>query len=190
MKLYVKNMVCDRCIMAVKQLLDQNQIVVRNLRLGEIEIASDTDPEKIRRFKTQLDPIGFELLDDKRSQVVEQIRAHVIRLIRNHPQDVINKKFSVLLSEQMGMDYTHLSSLFSSVEGITLEKYVILQRIEKVKELLLYDELSLNEIAYELGYSSVQHLSGQFKNITGMNPTQFKKSGEKFRKPIDQVGRK
>jgi len=187
MILYIKNMVCDRCILVVRQQLDKLDLPYNRIQLGEVELSGTPSAGKLQALRESLHTLGFELLDDKKSTVVEKIKNIIIRLI--HPVDEIGltKKISVLLEEKIKMDYHYLSGLFSSVEGITIEKYVILQRIEKVKELLKYDELSLSEIADQLGYSSVQHLSQQFKKITGLTPTHFKQLKENQRKPLDKL---
>ena len=187
MRLFIKNMVCDRCIMVVRNQLDALQIEYKNIQLGEVELTKALSEEKVASLKIQLSGLGFELLDDRKSAVVTQIKSAIIKLIHNNGNVELNKKLSVLLSENLGMDYHYLSTLFSSIEGVTIEKYVILQRIERAKELLIYDEMSLNEIADSLGYSSVQHLSQQFKKTTGLTPTHFKQLKENKRKPLDQV---
>lgn len=186
-KLFIKNMVCDRCILVVREQLDKCGIDYNNIQLGEVELTSPITNEQLEALRPQLSQLGFELLDDKKSAIITRIKTAVIRLIHNNEIAELNKKLSVLLSEKLGMDYHYLSTLFSSTEGVTIEKYVILQRIEKAKELLIYDEMNLNEIADTLGYSSVQHLSQQFKKITGLTPTHFKKLKENRRKPLDQV---
>jgi AraC family transcriptional regulator len=186
-KLYIKNMVCDRCILVVRNLLDHAGIQYNNIQLGQVELTAPITPDQHESLKTQLSSLGFELLDDRKSAIVTQIKSAIIKLIHNNEIAEFNKKLSVLLVEKLGMDYHYLSNLFSSIEGVTLEKYVILQRIEKAKELLMYDEMNLNEISYELGYSSVQHLSQQFKKVTGLTPTHFKQLKENKRKPLDKV---
>ena len=127
------------------------------------------------------------MLDDKRSKTVEKIKTTIVSLIHGKGADELNLKLSAILEEKLGMDYHYLSTLFSSVEGITIEKYSILQRIEKVKELLMYDEKNLSDIAFQLGYSSVQHLSQQFKKVTGLTPTHFKQVKDNRRKPLDRI---
>ena len=187
MQLYIKNMVCDRCILVVRQQLDNLQLPYKNIQLGAAEL-SDTPPkEQLQLLKDQLHNLGFEVLDDKKSTIVEKIKTAIIQLIQNTDEEALAIKLSVLLQEKLKLDYHYLSNLFSSIEGITIEKYVILQRIEKAKELLMYDELSLGEIADKLGYSSVQHLSLQFKKITGLTPSHFKLLRENIRKSIDKV---
>ena len=181
-------MVCDRCILMVKQLLTSLSIDYSKVELGEIALNKPLTEERILSLKDELQVLGFELLDDRKASLVMQIKSCIIKYIHRDDDSVMNKKLSVLLSEKLAADYNYLSSLFSSVEGITIEKYVILQRIERAKELLEYNELSLNEIADKLSYSSVQHLSQQFKKITGLTPTQYKSSKEAGRRPLDQVG--
>lgn len=180
-------MVCDRCIMVVKDQLDAAGLTYRKIQLGEVELSEPASDKQIVSLRTNLSNLGFELLDDKKAALVTQIKSVIIKLIHDSGQDEINKKLSVLLSEKLGKDYHFLSTLFSSVEGVTIEKYIILQRIERAKELLMYDEMTINEIADTLGYSSVQHLSQQFKKITGLTPTHFKQLKENKRKPLDQV---
>ena len=181
-------MVCDRCILIVKQRLTALAIDYSAVELGEIKLNSAVTEPQFTALKGELHVLGFELLDDRKASLVTQIKTAVIRYIHSDEDTVMNKKLSVLLSEKLGVDYNYLSALFSSIEGITLEKYVILQRIERAKELLDYNELSLNEIADKLHYSSVQHLSQQFKKVTGCTPSQYKQSREVVRKPLDQVG--
>ena len=174
MIVYIKNMVCDRCIMAVRQQLENIGLIYKNVQLGQVELASDPEPEQLVLLRKSLQNSGFELLDDKKSKLVERIKTTIVSMIQGYSEDEFNKKISASLEEKLLMDYHYLSTLFSSIEGVTIEKYVILQRIEKVKELLMYDELSLSEISFQMGYSSVQHLSQQFKKITGLTPSQFK----------------
>lgn len=181
-------MVCDRCILVVRQELDKQNLSYRQIQLGEVELSTNPTQEQLDKFRISMDALGFELLDDKKSTLVSKIKTILLQLIRSKEQAELNTKISVLLAEELQHDYSYLSSLFSSIEGITIEKYVIAQRIERAKELLLYDELSLSEIADQLGYSSVQHLSLQFKKITGLTPTHFKQLRENKRKPLDQVG--
>lgn len=180
-------MVCDRCIMVVRQQLDQLKLPYRNIQLGEIELAEVPGSSDLAAFREALQKAGFELLDDKKSKLVERIKSTIVSMVQGYNEEEFNKKFSVMLEEKLEMDYHYLTSLFSSVEGVTIEKYVILQRIEKVKELLRYDEMNLSEIAWKLGYSSVQHLSLQFKKVTGFTPTDFKKLKENKRKALDKL---
>ena len=185
--LHIKNMVCERCIMVVQQQLDKLNLNYNNVQLGQVELNQEPAAGQVAELKELLLQNGFELLDDKKSRLVEQIKNTIVSLIQGYSEDEFNMKISALLEEKLRMEYHYLTTLFSSIEGVTIEKYVILQRIEKVKELLMYDELNLSEIAFRLGYSSVQHLSQQFKKITGLTPSQFKQLKENQRKPLDKV---
>jgi len=187
MKLYIKNMVCDRCILVVGQQLDSAGLLYKNIQLGEVELEKAPSGEQLNGFSEKLQTFGFELLDDKKSTIVEKIKNTIIQLIHGTDEVEFNTKLSAILEEKLQLDYHYLSGLFSSIEGITIEKYAILQRIERAKELLMYDELTLNEIAFKLGYSSVQHLSQQFKKITGLTPSHFKQLKENKRKPLDKL---
>lgn len=187
MNLHIKNMVCDRCIMVVRNELDALDFNYKNIQLGEVELANEPGSEQLELLRERLYGLGFEMLDDRKSALINQIKSTIIKLIHNSENEELNKKISVILAERLGKEYHYLSGLFSSIEGVTIEKYIILQRIERAKELLIYDEMTLNEISYALGYSSVQHLSLQFKKITGMTPTEFKNLSDKSRKPLDQV---
>ena len=181
-------MVCDRCISMVKQRLESLSIDYNKVELGEIVLTNPITEEQMLSLKNELHNLGFELLDNRKASLVTQIKSCIIKYIHSDDELVMNKKLSVILSEKLGTDYNYLSSLFTSIESITIEKYVILQRIERAKELMEYNELNLSEIAHKLSYSSVQHLSQQFKKITGLTPSQYKQSKEMSRKPLDQVG--
>jgi len=187
--LYIKNMVCNRCIMVVKQELESQGLHPEKVKLGEVTVKEDLSDEQQGRLDASLINLGFERIDDRKARLIEAIKNKIIQMI--HHTDKINLKFnwSSVLSEEMHYEYNYLSNLFSSVEGVTLEQYIIRQKIEKVKELLFYDELSLSEIADKLDYSSVAHLSGQFKKITGFTPSEMKKSRDidQNRKPLDSV---
>jgi len=187
MHLFIKNMVCNRCILVVQQELDKLDIPYSKIELGDVELQQAPAQEKLDLLETQLHNLGFELLDDKKTALVEKIKTTIIRLIHGDDNEVLNTKLSVVLQEAIQVDYHYLSTLFSAMEGLTIEKYVILQRIERVKELLQYGELNLSEIADSLGYSSVQHLSQQFKKITGLTPTGYKQLKDNNRKPLDKV---
>lgn len=186
MQLYIKNMVCDRCILVIRQQLDNAGIAYNTISLGEVVLTSDPTPEQLAALNTNLTALGFELLDDKKEKLVEKIKNAIIAIIHRN-EDTGNKKLSAILEEKLQLDYHYLSNLFSATEGVTIEKYSIRQRIERVKELLTYNELSLSEIADQMEYSSVQHLSQQFKKETGMTPTQFRELKENLRKPLDKV---
>lgn len=189
-ELHIKNMVCNRCITAVRNELIEfglHPIVVEMgvARLEENKLADET----LAKLDKKLNELGFELLDNSRTKLIEQIKNLIIQKV--HHSDTLEEKvnWSKLVSDQLFHEYNYLSTLFSSVEGITLEQYIIRQKIEKVKELLFYDEFNLSEIADKLGYSSIAHLSAQFKKITGQTPSQFKKTRavDKNRKSLDAI---
>lgn len=189
--LHIKNMVCDRCKMVVRQELEKLGVKPLRVDLGEVDVEGAPETAKLESIDNALLAVGFERIDDRKSRIIEKIKNAVIQKI--HRVDVVERKFnwSDILSEELHADYDYLSGLFSSVEGITLEQYIIRQKIERAKELLLYDELNLSEIAGKLGYSSVAHLSSQFKKITGTTPSQLKKTGVgNARKPLDAISEK
>lgn len=190
MTLYVKNMVCNRCKMAVRQEVEKAGLTPDNITLGEVTIREEQiAPDTLNRLDKALFNLGFERIDDRKARLIESIKNKVIQVI--HYGDPGNRKlnWSDILSEELHYEYNYLSNLFSSVEGITLEQYIIRQKIEKVKELLFYDELNLSQIAHKLGYSSVAHLSAQFKKITGFTPSALKKSRgiNDTRKSLDDI---
>ena len=180
-------MVCNRCIKLVGDELNKLNHTVLSIELGEVEIQNQLGNSSIETIRKMLIANGFELIEDKKSQLIDKIKTTIIELIHYQKEKSGHINISNFLSKDIGYDYSYLSNSFSTVEGTTIEKYVINQKIEKAKELLVYDELSLNEISYQLGYSSVQHLSNQFKKITGLSPSHFKKLGDKKRKPLDEV---
>ncbi len=185
MKLYIKNMVCDRCKMAVQKALDENNIVYNQVELGKIELITEPNEDQLQKFKKDIEKLGFELIKDRTARTISEIKKVTIESVRGNSTKKL--KLSVEVSEALNKDYNSLSNLFSSVEGITIEQFVILQKIEFVKELLVYDELTLSEIAHKLHYSSVQHVSNQFKKVTGLTPSHFRKIGEQKRQPLDQI---
>lgn len=185
-KLFVKNMVCNRCIMVIRQELDKLGLAVTDIKLGEIILAKELAPEQKDALDAALTPLGFQVINDKKSRIIEQIKNIIIDLVRDENSD--NKEnLSHILSTGLHHDYNYLSNLFSEVTGTTIEKYLIAQKVERVKELLVYDELSLSEIAFRLNYSSVAYLSNQFKKVTGLTPSHFKQIKEDKRKPLDEV---
>lgn len=186
MKLYIKNMVCHRCVLAVETILNTLNLSYKTITLGEIEFQNPLQEAEREQLSEQLQLIGFELIDDKKYQLIERIKNHIVQFI-HHDKELLKTNFSDFLASELGYEYNYLSNLFSEVEGTTIEKYVILQKIEKVKELIVYDELSLKEIANQLGYSSVAYLSNQFKKITGLTPSHFKSIGQKKRVPLDYL---
>lgn len=186
--LYIKNMVCDRCIRVVRDELTRITLDVRSVSLGEVVIAGAAQKLPMKTIKSVLAENGFELIEDRKAKTIEQMKLALIKYVReNHEESDRKVRFSEYLSKELGLDYHYLSTLFSTVENVTIEQFIILQRIERAKELLKYGELTLSEIAYKLGYSSVQHLSNQFKAITGFTPTRFRSLTGQLRKPIDRV---
>jgi len=186
--LLVKNMVCHRCLLAVEDVLVRSAIPFNKVMTGEIHLPKKITQKQIEILSASLTSIGLELIDNRMSGMIEKIKQLVIKKARN---EVVQKekktKLSIYLSQHLHHEYTYLSSFFSSVEGRTIENYFIEQRIERVKELLVYKEMSLSEISFELEYSSAAHLSNQFKKVTGMTPSQLKQLGAVHRKPIDGI---
>ncbi len=188
-KLYIKNMVCRRCIKVVSDELEKLGIKYSNVSLGEVELAAPIDAAIVSLLKTSLLENGFELIDDSKTMLIEKVKTIIISSIYDEKGDKPESiNYSDFLSQKTGKPYTFLSSLFSSVENITIEKFIITQKIERAKELLVYGELTLSEIAYRLGYSSSQHLSSQFKKITGFTPSYFKELKKQKRRFIDKIG--
>ncbi len=179
-------MVCNRCIAAVKQLLDELKLKFSALQLGEVTLQKVPSGKQMKVLKDRLDQLGFELLNDEKMRIIEKIKTIIIEYVHYGVGDE-RFNFSDLLTSKILKDYSYLSKLFSETEGITIEKYMINQKVEKVKELIVYDELNLTEIAYQLGYSSVAHLSSQFKKTTGLSPTHFKKIPGNRRKALDRL---
>ena len=180
-------MVCNRCIRVVREELEKLGLQVQRVELGEVDLANGKGID-LRRIQLVLENNGFELIEDKRVRIIERIKLSILKLVQHdHRTSPLKLNHSDYLSRELGHDYHSLSTLFSSVENITIEQYIILQKIERVKELLKYGELTLSEIAYKMGYSSVQHLSNQFKKVTGMTPSYFKDLKESLRKPLDKV---
>ena len=171
--------------MAVENILDELNIQPIEVRLGEVLVEKELNSHDLDSFQKALEKLGFELLDDKNSTIINQIKTVIIHQIQH--SDEQNFVLSELISEKLNKDYSQLSKLFSTTTGITIEQFSILQKIEKAKELLVYDELSLKEIAYRMGYSSSAHLSAQFKKVTGQTPSEFKSLAEKDRKGIDGI---
>lgn len=181
-------MVCNRCIKVVREEIEKLNYNVFEIELGEVIITSDKDSFNMDRIRTALENNGFELIDSRNANIIERVKILIINLIHHNSF----KNFSEInlreeIGKEAGLSYQYVSTLFSSMQGITIEKYIIHQKIEKVKELLVYAELTLSEIAYSLGYSSVQHLSNQFKKITGLSPGYFKKLKSKKRKSLDKI---
>lgn len=181
-------MVCDRCKLVIQNVLDRLNIKPFTVHMGEVDFGeTKIDTEQLEQFRKTIKPLGFELINDKKSKLIENIKKHIITIVQQQ-QTPEKFKLSDYLANHLYHDYTHLSNLFSTVEGVTIEQYFINQKIEKTKELLVYDELTLTEIAYRLSYSSVAHLSRQFKKVTGMTPSRFKqlRNGD-LRQSLDKV---
>jgi len=184
--MHIKNMVCNRCIMVVNEQLKRIGIKPDFVELGKVGFHIKISSEQKDIIKRTLEPLGFELIDDKRVRIVEQIKNNIIQLV-HQTNTQLNINLSDYLVEKIHHDYSYISHLFSEIENTTIEKYYIAQKIERAKELLVYDELSLNEIADLLNYSSTAHLSAQFKKVTGLTPSHFKKIKENKRKPLDEI---
>ena len=186
--LLVKNMVCQRCTLAVENILLSSAVAFKKVRLGEVILDQKLSDEQKELVTNRLAQIGFELMDDKKAVLIEKIKQIIVERARNENDDKTDqRKLSYHISSSLHHEYTYLSSLFSAVEGRTIEKYFIEQRIEKVKELLVYDELSLSQIAYMFDYSSTAYLSNQFKKVTGFNPTDFKLRYRDSRRSLSNV---
>ena len=185
-KLLIKNMVCQRCVMTVKDILHKNAIPFENVSLGEVDLTRKLSDDELKDLQTTLNKVGFELIETRVNKIVEDIKQRILEYLAMG-MDSQNIKLSSFITQKINYDYSYLSDLFSSIEGKTIEQFFILQRIEKVKELIVYDQLSLTEISYQTGFSSVHHLSAQFKKITGLSPSHFKKIAGEKRKSLDKV---
>ncbi len=178
-----------RCTRSVGRLAAEAGLEVQHIQLGEVTLTADPSAVQLANFREALETEGFELLDDRNKRLVMEVKNLIIKEIHHNlgkKPEAVN--FSDFLAKETGHEYSQLSKLFSSVEGLTVEKYIIAQKVERVKELLVYDELTLSEIAWNTGYSSSQHLSNQFRQVTGLTPTQFKAEHRKHgRKPLDEV---
>jgi AraC-like DNA-binding protein len=187
MKIHIKNMVCGRCITAVTEAFREAGHHPESVVLGEVTLPGTLSPGELDKMGRKLESLGFEIIRDQTGETMEKIKTTIIELVHYGKGDrKVNP--STVIETTLGKNYKHLSNLFSSVEGTTIEQYLIRQKIERAKELLVYDELSLSDIAFDLGYSSTAHLSNQFKKVTGLTPTHFKKIGIRKRQAIDKVG--
>jgi AraC-like DNA-binding protein len=186
MILYIKNMVCPRCVLAVEQEVSKLTDQPFKVTLGEVTLEKPLSGQQLQQLQQALEKLGFELLDDQRQKQIEKIKTVLVSLIQ---QGQLEEHFSlsIYLGKTLQKEYTGISRLFSEVEGMTIEQYFILLKMEKVKEWLAYDELTLSEIAWKLGYSSTAHLSAQFKKMTGLTPSHFKKTGNSRRTPLDKI---
>ncbi len=179
-------MVCIRCKMVVKDALSKLNIHFRNVDLGEADTIEELSPEQIEQFRATLLFFGLELMDDKKSVLIQKIKNVIVELV-HYSEEPLSINLSDFLAEKLGHNYTYLANLFSEVQGITIEKYYISHKIERVKELLVYNEHNLTEIAWMMHYSSVGHLSSQFKKVTGLTPSYFKKMKEKRRNMLEDL---
>ena len=180
-------MVSNRCKMAVKEELKKLGLHFIVVELGEVEIMEDISPEQREEIKIALLSTGLELMDDKRAILIEKIKNAVIEMI-HHSNELMKKNFSGYLSEKLNHNYTYLANLFSEVQGTTIEQFIISHKIERIKELIIYGDMNITEIAWEMNYSSVAHLSNQFKKATGLSPSHFKNLKDKRRNPIEEIG--
>ena len=179
-------MVCSRCKMVVKAELEKVGLHPVSVELGEVEVSDEPDKSAVQQLNDNLKLLGFEIIDDRKGRIIEQIKTAIVNLI-HYSKEQSNLNLSDYLSRQLNYDYGYLSNLFSEVEGSTIEKYLIAQKIEKVKELMMYDELTLSQIANQLGYSSVAYLSSQFKKQTGLTPTFYRSLKENKRRNIEDL---
>ena len=183
--LYIKNMVCYRCRIAVEQIFRRNDLAFDHIELGKVYLHETPTADRLSHLRHDLEQVGFELIDDQRSVLIEQIRTAVLDYVGDRA--LMEKwKLSAYLSDRLAKSYTLLSSAFSAARGMTIERFFILQKVERAKELLIYDELTMSEIAFRLNYSSPAHLSGQFKQVTGLSPSEFKRLGG-TRHSLDQL---
>jgi AraC-like DNA-binding protein len=187
LKLYIKYMVSDRCKSEVKEKLRKLGLHFIIVDLGEIEIMEKISGERLENLRVALLSSGFELIDRTRAIMIERIINVIIQMI-HYTDEMIKVNFSDYLSEKLDHDYNYMSKIFSEVRGITIQQFIIIHKVEKIKELLLYNELNLTEISYKLNYSSVAHLSNQFRKITGLSPSEFKHLKNKKRIPIEEIG--
>jgi AraC-like DNA-binding protein len=186
MKLYIKYMVSQRCKMAVKEELRKLGIRFANIELGEVEVFDNITQKQREALKRSLYNCGLELMDDKRTILIEKVKNLITEMI--HYNDELPRiNYSDFISEHIQHDYTYLSNIFSQVKGITIQQFIINHKVERIKELISYGEMNLTEIAWKMNYSSVAHLSNQFKKITGFSPSHFKQSKDKRRNPIEEI---
>ena len=187
MEIFIKNMVCGRCIKTVTAIFEAIGVKPEHVELGRVALPEQLSGEQLDKVKELLVLEGFEFLDDAKTKLVEEIKNLVVKLVHYGELDTMRQKLSVYLTNNLHKDYSYVSNLFSSVENTTIEQFFILQKIEKIKEWMVYDELTLSEISFRLGYSSPSHLCNQFKKITGFTPTAFRRLKDHHRKPLDMV---
>jgi len=187
LKLYIKYMVSNRCKIAVSDALKKLKLHFIVVDLGEVDIMENINEEQRAQLKLELLDSGLELMDDKRAMLIEKIKNVIIEMV-HYSEEAIKVNFSDYLSEKLNHDYTYLANLFSEVQGTTIEQFIIVHKIERIKELIIYGELNITEIAWKMNYSSVAHLSNQFKKVTGLSPSHFKQMKDKRRSPIEEIG--
>jgi len=187
LKIFIKHMVSNRCKMAVKDELRKLGLHFIVVDLGEVEIMENISAEQREQMKAALLISGFELMDDKKAILIEKIKTAVIEMV-HHSDENIKTNFSDHLSEKLNHNYTYLANLFSEVQGTSIEHFIIAHKIERIKELIIYDELNITEIAWKMNYSSVAHLSNQFKKVTGLTPSHFRQLKDKRRTSIEDIG--
>lgn len=184
--IYIKNMVCPRCVMLVKQIFEECGVVPENVALGVVTLNESIAKAKLYAIGERLQAVGFELIEDRRYRIVNRVKTLIISIL-NNPNVEMKQNLSEIVSSRLNMDYGTISSIFSQIEGKSIEKYYILVRIELAKELLISRTFTLSEIAYKLGFSSVAHLSTQFKQTVGMSPSVFKSQPHPTRVPLDEL---
>ena len=180
-------MVSNRCKIVVKEELKKLGLHFMVVDLGEVEIMENISDKQRKQLQRALLESGLELMDDKKSILIEKIKNVIIEMV-HHSDEVIKTNFSDYLAEKLDYDYTYLANLFSEVQGTTIAQFLILHKVERIKELIIYDELNISEIAWKMNYSSVAHLSNQFKKVTGLSPSHFKQLKDKRRSPIEEIG--
>lgn len=185
--LHIKNMVCDRCIMVVENELQNLGYVVEQISLGKAVVQGILETAAKDKIDEQLQKLGFVLIEDKKQRWVEQVKNLIIEMVHHQDDAFIKFNLSEYLSNELHLDYSYISSFFSEIENTTIEKYFISQKTERIKELISYNELTLSEIAFKMHYSSIAHLSNQFKKVTGLSPTQYKHQLAQSRKAIDKI---
>ncbi len=186
MKLYIKYMVSIRCKMMVKEALKKMGLHFIVVDLGEVEIMENLSEEQRLELKSTLMKAGLELMDDKKAMLIERIKNVIVEMV-HYADELIKVNFSDYLSEKLKYDYTYMANLFSEVQGTTIEQFIISHKVERIKELIIYGEWNITEIAHRMNYSSVAHLSSQFKKVTGLSPSHFKQLKDKRRSPIEQL---
>ena len=187
MKIYIKYMFSNRCKIVVKEVLKEFGLHFVVVELGEVEIIENLTDDVREQLKVSLLDSGLELMDDRKAVLIEKIKSVILEMV-HHTEEAGKTNFSDFLSSKLNYDYTYLANLFSEVQGTTIEQFIISLKVERIKELIIYDELSITEIAWKLNYSSVAHLSNQFKKVTGLSPSHFKQLKDKRRSPVEEIG--